>query len=231
MKIGILLAGHFSGPMLEKHGDVDNVLGAMLVGNGFEVTSYAVCDHQFPDSVDCQDGWLVSGSINSANDDLVWINQLKAFIRDIYQQKSPLVGICFGHQVIASALGGVVEKYQGGWGVGNHQYQIEDSDFAPRIIAWHQDQVVEKPAAAQCIGGSDFCINAFLVYNNQVFTMQPHPEFSTELARDLLVVLKDNFDQAQVTSIEQSFEHSLDSIKLHQSIVQFFKTKQVVLNQ
>ena len=231
MKIGILQAGHLSASMQEKYGDLDEVLSKMLQGHGFEIDSYRVCDNQFPESVSQAQGWLVSGSVNSANDDLAWIWQLKDFIRQSYRHNIPLVGICFGHQVIASALGGTVEKYSGGWGVGNHQYQMADSTFKPRIIAFHQDQVIKKPAAAKCIGGSAFCENAFLVYGEQVFSMQPHPEFSTDYAKDLLADLSDLFSATQRVTTEKSFAQPIDSVGLHRSIANFFKTQKVVITE
>ena len=113
----------------------------------------------------------------------------------------PLVGICFGHQVIARALGGRVEKYQGGWGVGVHNYTVcESLPVLPEaeelaLCAFHQDQVVEKPARARVILRSDFCENAGLLYDQHILTFQGHPEFSKVYEKALI----DLYDGQQLT--------------------------------
>jgi GMP synthase (glutamine-hydrolysing) len=227
MKIGILIAGHLDESMFATHGDIDKVIIDMLQGQGFEITSYAVCDNHFPADLNSADGWIISGSIHCANDDIDWINKLKALVLEIYDQAIPLVGICFGHQVIAAALGGKVEQFCGGWGVGGHEYQIADNQKSARIIAWHQDQVVEKPQQAKCVGSSGFCENAFLVYENKAFTMQPHPEFSLALAHDLLAIKQSSFNQQMVEQVQESLQQPLDSVLLHNAIGHFFKTRTV----
>ncbi len=227
MKIGILIAGHLDESMFSTHGNIDKVLTDMLQGQGFEIVSYAVCDNHFPTDLNSVDGWIISGSIHCANDDIDWIHQLKALVREIYARDIPLVGICFGHQVIAAALGGKVEQFSGGWGVGGHQYRISEKQLDTRVIAWHQDQVIEKPEQAKCIGSSDFCRNAFLVYADKIFTMQPHPEFSLEFARDLLAIKQQSFTEEMVEQVKKSLQQPLDSNVFHKAIGQFFKTRTV----
>ena len=67
----------------------------------------------FPEGIHDADGWLITGSRHGAYEDHPWIPPLEEFIRDAYAAQVPLVGICFGHQIIAQAMGGKVEKYQG----------------------------------------------------------------------------------------------------------------------
>ncbi len=230
MKIGVLVAGHLDKSMFAAHGDIDKVISDMLQGQGFEIVSYMVCDNHFPTDLNSADGWIITGSIHCANDDIDWINRLKDLVREIYAKDIALVGICFGHQVIAAALGGKVEQFSGGWGVGGHQYQIAESAATHRVIAWHQDQVIDKPQQAQCIGSSSFCQNAFLVYSNKVFTMQPHPEFSLALAGDLLEIKQASFSQEMVEQVKDSLQQPLDSSALHRAIGDFFKTRTVQID-
>ncbi|MEH6445564.1 MAG: type 1 glutamine amidotransferase [Oceanospirillaceae bacterium] len=229
MKIGILIAGHLAESMFATHGDIDQVMENMLKGQGFSIDNYAVCDGEFPGDVTSAQGWIISGSVHCANDDIDWIHQLKAFIKKAYQRSIPLIGICFGHQIIASALGGRVEPFAGGWAMGGHQYTLHDGSVSPKVIAWHQDQVVQKPADASCIGSSGFCENAFLVYGDKVFTMQPHPEFSVELGRDLLAIKQSAFDSQWVESVAQSLDEPLDSVIFHRAIGHFLKTGKVLI--
>lgn len=229
MNIGILVAGHFDEVMIAKHGDIDAVLARVLCDEALRFTTYTVCDGHFPQCVSEADGWIISGSIHCANDDIPWINQLKDLTCQIVSADKPLVGICFGHQVIASALGGIVEPFSGGWAMGGHQYQIDNNRSSTRVIAWHQDQVIAKPDSAECIGSSPFCQFAFLHYPGKVFTMQPHPEFSLALARDLLNAKQHNFSMHQVDQVKGSLEQALDSALLHRSIIEFLRHRTLSL--
>ncbi|MDR9394223.1 MAG: type 1 glutamine amidotransferase, partial [Roseovarius sp.] len=108
----------------------------------------------------------------------------ESFIRDTFAAGIPQVGICFGHQIIAQALGGKVEKFAGGWAIGHSTYHIDGVTCA--LNAWHQDQVTRLPPGAEVIGSNDFCAYAALRYDDRALTMQPHPEFGPEMIDKLL---------------------------------------------
>ncbi|RYH08910.1 type 1 glutamine amidotransferase [Tropicimonas sp. IMCC6043] len=184
MRIGILTAGHAPDELLPDLGDYPDMFVNLLGGNGFTFQSWAVVDGDMPEDIHAADGWLITGSRHGAYDDLPWIPRLEDFIREIYADGRPLVGICFGHQIIAKALGGKVEKFEGGWSVGRQLYDFEGEEMA--LHAWHQDQVVERPEGARVIGSSDFCENAALIYDNRILTIQPHPEYSSDVLDGLI---------------------------------------------
>jgi len=173
MKIGVLVAGHTP----ETLDDYPALISALLRGQDFEIESYFVVDSVFPEGPQACDGWLVTGSKHGAYDDLPWIAPLEALIRDIVAAGRPLVGICFGHQIIAQALGGTVEKFSGGWSVGLQSYRYLDGTVAQN--AWHQDQVTRRPEGAEVVASSDFCANAALLYGDAAFSVQWHPEFDS----------------------------------------------------
>ncbi len=183
MKIGILLTGHVPDELIAENGDYHLVFAAMLDGHGFSFDTYAVVDGEFPSGPDAADGWLITGSKHGAYEDLPWIPRLEALIREIHARKQPLIGVCFGHQVIATALGGKVEKYSGGWAVGRTEY-IQDGQTLT-LNAWHQDQVTRRPEGARLLASSDSCENAILAYEDHIWTVQPHPEFVAEYVRGL----------------------------------------------
>ncbi|MEI4232821.1 type 1 glutamine amidotransferase [Roseovarius sp. D22-M7] len=184
MKIGILMTGHAPDIVLPTLGDYDAMMARMLAGHGFDFESYAVVDNEFPSGPDAADGWLITGSKHGAYEDHAWIPPLEDLIRDIKDAGRPLVGICFGHQIIAQALGGKVIKHPDGWRVGATRYNI---DGRPQTLnAWHQDQVVEAPAGSQIVGDADGCAIAALRHGPNIFTVQPHPEFDTAMMNALI---------------------------------------------
>ena len=184
MKIGILKTGHAPDIVLDELGDYEVMFANLLAGHGFEFDAYNVVDGEFPSGPEAADGWLITGSKHGAYEDLPWIAPLEQLIRDIYADSRPLVGVCFGHQVIAQALGGTVEKFDGGWSVGVTEYEIEGARLP--LNAWHQDQVTTLPEGAKVVGSSAFCENAALVYGDRIYTIQPHPEFTATMVDRLI---------------------------------------------
>jgi len=176
MHIGILLTGHAPDGLVGDHGDYDTMFPQLLAGHGFSFSAYPVVDMEFPENVQAADGWLITGSRYGAYEDHPWIAPLETLIRDAYAAHIPMVGICFGHQIIAQALGGTVEKFAGGWAVGRQVYDFKDLGEVP-VNAWHQDQVTKRPEGAKVIASNGFCENAALVYDDRALTLQPHPEF------------------------------------------------------
>lgn len=183
-KIGILQTGHAPDDILKDMGDYDAMFARLLAGHGLSYATYNVVDNQFPDSVDACDGYLITGSKHGAYEDHDWIPPLEQLIRDIRDDGRPLVGVCFGHQIIAQALGGTVEKFKDGWAVGRTDYVIDGAPMA--LNAWHQDQVTVLPPGATVIGSNDFCAHAALLYGDSILTVQPHPEHTADFVSRLI---------------------------------------------
>ncbi|WP_298838811.1 type 1 glutamine amidotransferase [uncultured Roseobacter sp.] len=183
MKIGILMTGH-PPDSLAANGRYDAYFERLLDGNGFEFEGWAVVDGAFPHGVDAADGWLITGSRHGAYEAHDWIPPLETFIRDAYAAGVPMIGVCFGHQIIAQALGGRVEKFAGGWSVGRTEYEMNGRQVA--INAWHQDQVTKRPPQAEVFARTDFCENAGLVYGDRIWTIQPHPEYDSDFIDGLI---------------------------------------------
>ena len=185
MKIGILVTGHAPASVQERIGDYPFMFRSMLDGHGFDFETFNVVDMLFPSGPEAADGWLITGSRHGAYEDLPFITPLESLIRDIYDRGQPLVGVCFGHQIIAQALGGRVEKFAGGWAVGTHDYTLDGKPVT--LNAWHQDQVITRPDSARLLGSSPFCENAMLAYGDHVWTVQAHPEFTSDVVEELIV--------------------------------------------
>ncbi len=184
MRIGILQTGLAPENLSPAMGDYPDMFARLLDGQGFTFQTWRVLEGEFPADVHAADGWLITGSRHGVYEDHPWIAPLEQFIRDAYAAHVPLVGICFGHQIVAQAMGGKVERFAGGWSAGPTDY-----DFGGETItlnAWHRDQVVEKPGNATVIASNDFCANAALLYDDRVLTVQAHPEFRPEFVDGLM---------------------------------------------
>ena len=184
MLIGILQTGLAPEALSDEMGDYPDMFARLLDGYGFTFRTYRVVDGQFPDSVTSCEGWLITGSRHGAYEDHPWIPPLEDFIRNAFAARVPMVGVCFGHQIIAQAMGGKVERHAGGWAVGATDY-----DFAGEkrtLNAWHRDQVTQVPAGAKVIASNEFCTNAALLYDDNALTVQAHPEFRHEFIGGLM---------------------------------------------
>ncbi|MDP4031768.1 MAG: type 1 glutamine amidotransferase [Pseudorhodobacter sp.] len=184
MLIGILQTGLAPDDLSGEMGDYPEMFARLLAGHGFSFRTWRVVEMEFPEGVHAADGWLITGSRHGSYEDLPFIAPLEDFIRNAYAEAVPLVGICFGHQIIAQALGGKVEAFAGGWAVGATDYDFGGEKLT--LNAWHHDQVTKVPQGAQVIGGNDFCENAAMVYGDRAFTVQAHPEFKPEFVAGLM---------------------------------------------
>lgn len=189
MHIGILATGAPPGDLAAAHGDY-TVMTARLLGVSHRYTTYAVATGDLPRSHTACDAYLVTGSAAGVNDDLPWIEPLAMLLRAV-RGRVPLIGICFGHQIIAHAFGGRIERAAQGWGLGLHRYALArpvaglGSEVA--AIASHQDQVVLPPETSRVIAASAFTPNAALAYaDGDALTMQFHPEFDQDYAAALI---------------------------------------------
>lgn len=195
MKIGILQCDDVHDSLLSDWGNYPEMFEQALrpVLPGCELPIYRVLDGQLPQSTDECDAWLITGSKHGVNDGLPWIDALCGFVRSLWAEQRPLLGVCFGHQLIARALGGTVVKSEKGWGIGLSFNQVIErkawmqpfQDHLDLLVS-HQDQVVQLPPQAEVLASSEFCPYYLIQYGDCFLSVQGHPEFCVGYCRALM---------------------------------------------
>ncbi|MEM9098149.1 MAG: type 1 glutamine amidotransferase [Pseudomonadota bacterium] len=205
MKIGLLKVGRVTDELHDKYGEYPPMFPDLLspADPTAEFQNYYVLNGERPGSPEACDGWVISGSANGVYDDAPWIAWLRGFLQEARRLHRPMVGICFGHQILAEALGGTAELSTKGWGVGVHRYEVKarpswmaDAPAELALHAMHRDQVTAIPEDATLLASSPFCPYAMLAYGDPempcAISVQPHPEFERSFAEDLVQLRTDD---------------------------------------
>ncbi len=217
--IAILETGVPPAGLDQTYGTYADMFQDTLAREGRTFRVFKTLQGELPDADGHLKGVVITGSPSGVYEDDPWIGALIGWLRALHRD-IPVVGICFGHQIMAQAWGGHVEKSHKGWGVGLHEYEVHDQDvwkqlFGPeaehaaiRIAVTHQDQVVQKPDAAVRLAGSEFTPNGALWYTDRkALSFQCHPEFCERFASDLLI------SRRGVRISEDLVDKAVDSLK------------------
>jgi GMP synthase-like glutamine amidotransferase len=228
LRAGLLVVGHVDERSVHIAGDYPELFTALLAPHEIDVVPYAVDRGELPASLAECDGWLCSPSRSSVYDDSAWIAGVEGTLRAIVADDVPFVGICFGHQLLAQALGGRVERAAGGWGVGVQEYELlepmpaGDGHRTCALIASHQDQVVDVPSELRVTARSDYCPVAGLAAGDRVWTVQGHPEFVPALADHLLGLRVELIGAERVATARASLTRPTDGDAVARAIAATF---------
>lgn len=229
MKIGILQCNTSRAPFAQKYGQYPDMVKHLLqkVNPTLTFETFDVEHHHFPTHIHACDAYLITGSKHSVNDPWPWIAALEALILKLHQANIKLIGICFGHQLIAKTLGGKVIKSPQGWGVGmsiNRVLQQKPWMNPPRdqfnLLISHQDQVVELPEGTDVLASNEFCPYYMLQIGNNL-TVQGHPEFTKEYAKALIESREDILDNTCYEKGLQSLALEKDEMIIAEWIIHF----------
>lgn len=208
MKIAVLETGVPPDPLLDEFGSYPDMFGELL-GPGFELETFDAEKGQLPDP-NAHGAYMITGSPAGVYDPLPWIAPLMQFIREA--RTSKIIGVCFGHQVMAQALGGEVIKSPKGWSAGLNRYEVlrpqpwTNGERSIAIPASHQDQVVAQPPNTTVVAASDFTPFAALAWQDRpAISFQFHPEFSPAYAKALIEKRYDrvNTPDAAIASLDE----------------------------
>lgn len=237
MKIGIIETGNVSDVLKAQFGGYLSIFHALIRSQmpDAEFVDVSVINGDILGNPQDADAWLITGSRHSVYEDLPWITATKAFVRACMDTGVPIVGICFGHQLLAEALGGKVEKSTRGWGVGVQEFKTKNlPDWMAalgdsyRLNTVYQDQVATPPPGARVIAGSEFCPVGAMVFGDpdhpSALSVQAHPEITPAFLQGLIdtrltgIVPQDRLDTAQA-----NLATPIDSQKWHALIATFLR--------
>lgn len=214
IRIAILKTGAPPPDLAAQHGDYPGMF-ADLLGRDFDTAVFDVQAGAWPEPV-AFDGVIITGSAAGVYEHDPWIAELLDWIRRAKGQ-TKLVGVCFGHQAMAQALGGRVEQSDKGWGVGLHRYDVVSQSRwmtpAPGTVAIpvsHQDQVVAPPPQARVTLCSDFTPFAGLAWDDDAISFQGHPEFTPAFAAELTAGRRGRIDPVLVDRALESLSEPND---------------------
>ncbi len=233
MIIGILKADSVLEQFQPAHGDYPDMFVEVL-GSGdtdIEFRVYDVEQGHYPLDLDECDAYIITGSKKSVYDDESWIRRLEEFVRELDQHRKKVLGICFGHQLIAQALGGEARLAEGGWCVGIHHNEVVSTQefMIPQIpgfslISSHRDQVTRLPRGAELLASSEFCPNAMFGIGDHILTIQGHPEFQKPYSRDLIEMRQEILGREKADAGIRSLDAELDREVVSQWILKFLSS-------
>ncbi len=245
MRIGILETDIVDKDIREQQGSYADMFQRLflLVDANVEFQVYKVIDGEYPENIDECSAYIITGSKFSAYENIPWIERLCRYIVELNKYEIKLTGICFGHQIIAQALGGRVEKSKKGWGVGKSISDIQlvrpwmkvspdnvaEGSILKQfsLLVIHQDQVIRLPDQAERIAGSSFCENASFQIKKHILTFQGHPEFSVDYLVYLMNKRCDDIGENTYSAAIESMKHSVDAQLIAQWILRFCRNVDV----
>ena len=230
MKIGILQCDDVLDVLQPEFGNYPKMFQELMdqVRDDLSYQTYDVRIGEYPESLDECDGYITTGSRHGVNDGLAWVDELEHFVRKLHDNGKPYVGICFGHQLLAKALGGRVERSQRGWGVGVSFNQItQPADWMSPVqdeldlVVSHQDQITLLPEGAKVLAASQFCPYYLIRVNAHMLGVQGHPEFSRDYSAALTDTRRDRIPSNRVREAFNSLKADVDDLVATRWILNF----------
>jgi GMP synthase-like glutamine amidotransferase len=234
MKIAILQCDSVLDKFQQDFGNYPQMIIDLLtnVEGKLEIEVFDVQQGKYPENIDDWDLFITTGSKAGVNDNEVWIKDLIEFTQRLDTLQKRLVGICFGHQIIALARGGSVAKSSKGWGIGvaSNRVLTQPSWMAMRpdqlnLIVSHQDQISRLPKGATVIAESNFCPYFMVQWDDHFLSVQGHPEWSRPYSKALINDRRNIISGERIEEGLASLEKTPDSHQFAQWILMFAKRK------
>ncbi len=227
--LGLLEVDQLDDDLRERYGSYGRMFAHFFDRLGASLTYryYQVQQGTLPRRPEECDAYLITGSRAGVYDDLPWLPLLRDWIIAFNRHKARLIGVCFGHQMLAHSLGGYAAKSEKGWGVGikTAQFLSADGRHTPavrfRLLYSHQDQVQSLPAGGRILAGNDFCPIAAFALEQHVLGFQGHPEFTIDYLEQLLLRRREQIGPACYRDALTSLTQATDEVMIGRKIVAF----------
>ena len=229
MRIAILMTNTDETAFAQRHAKDGEKFAALLhrVRPNWSFDVFSVKDGVFPSDISGWDGVMITGSPASVHDGADWIARLESLIRAFHHLGTPMFGACFGHQVIATALGGVVGPNPDGWVMGTVTTSFVEASQAVAFYAAHKEQVSVLPEGAVIVAETPGCRAAGFAIGNHVLTTQYHPEMSKSFIAALLEELREDLGDTVTDQAEASLATEVETDELAEWIADFYESAQV----
>ena len=233
MKIGLLQCDHMDTELLVKFGDHSDFFRNLFQKYTPEVSLdiFDVQKEEYPDDKSDYRGFICTGSRFSVYDDAPWIMRLKRFIKELYDNHIKFVGVCFGHQMIAEALGGKCSLSDNGWGIGVKKTVIHKKPpwmnpelGSYNLLVSHRDQIETLPPEGSLIAGNDHCPYSMITVGNHFLGIQGHPEFTHPFLEELMQSRLDLMGREAVLKASKTLGKKTDEAIITQWIVHFINS-------
>ncbi|KAK5582921.1 hypothetical protein RB653_004510 [Dictyostelium firmibasis] len=263
LRIGLLKCDSFVPDIKNKFGDIDtqfkNLLNSNTKSMDIDLSVFEVANDQFPSKEECLDrqkfqGFIISGSKSSVNDDKDWIKKLKEYIRFFSENNVKTIGVCFGHQAIATALGGKVSLNPKGWTVSDYRIDyINDSNFDKEnplvfndivkqqqkqqqqsssssshlnIICINKEIVTDIPKDFKIFAKNERSDNQAMYFKNQFYSFQGHPEYTPELIKATILSRRGIIpDDVIEDGVNRANNSNIDKSTFANGMIDFFVEK------
>ena len=229
-RIGLFEAGFYTPEFIAAHGAPGDWFKRFLgqaSDDGFDFEVYRAIEGELPGSLDACDGYLITGSPASVIDREPWMLALADFCLRAMETK-PVIGICFGHQLLCQAMGGEVREAAAGWGIGVHRYTVNGAAdwMTPPLgevamLTSHMDQVTRLPPGAEVLASSAFCPNAILSLGPNAISIQAHPEATRDCFGSVYEMRRERYAPGQADQALASFEEPTDESQVGRWLVKF----------
>ncbi len=232
MKIGILNTDTVQIDGAKEFGQYPEMFSKIFwsVDPNIKFQTYEVQFDDYPLELNECDAYLITGSKASSYDDIPWVHALKMFIQQLHANKKKLIGVCFGHQIVAEALGGSVRKSPKGWHVGvdsiilkKEAFQYGSKGDEYNLIFSHQDEVITLPNNAKLIAGSITCPNVMFVIENHIMCTQGHIELDKKFAKMIYDARKEQIGNPKYQNACNTLNTKTDEHEVTAGLLKFLK--------
>ncbi len=233
IKLGILEVGKNLPDLVPEHGTYAEWFIPLLsqASRDIDFRIFEAYKDELPSGVESCQAYLITGSASSVYGDEPWLEGLGRFVMDA-ARSVPIVGICFGHQLLHQLYGGTVEKSEKGWGIGIHDYPVHErrswmtpAANALSLVASHSDQVTRPAPNSRTLASSTFCPIAMSEFGDNVMSIQPHPEMTRALANEVFEMRRDEQGHDVTDAAMASMNNPIDDGVAAYWIVRFLEER------